>query len=212
MAHAVYMSEADAWWTLDRQRAALANALPGARVYVDEMDARDRQGHSVAALRQRQLLVRTTTRAVPFTVTVASLAVLGWVEDDIRKLLAALAARSGVLVSVEDGTVFSEGGNADAVIAAWRAAKEKSRLEGAARRGGQVTKAKAEAATAEKIKPHADKWGDPRYLSNDVLRLMGVSRNTANKYFGKTWEEALRANRERFMRQARAINRKGSNA
>jgi hypothetical protein len=188
---------------LERQRAALANALPGARVYVDELDPRDRQGHSVAALGQRKVLLRTTSRPAPLTITVAALSVLGWAEDDMRALLSALVARNAVLVSLEDGIVYGEGGDADRVIEAWKEAKTKSRLEGAARRGGMVTKERIEAATAAKIEPHKHLWGDPRYLSTDVLKLMGVTRNTVNKHMGMTWEQAVRKNRERFHRQER---------
>jgi hypothetical protein len=66
-----------------------------------------------------------------------------------------------------------------------------------------VTKERIEAATAAKIEPHKHLWGDPRYLSTDVLKLMGVTRNTVNKHMKMTWEEAVRKNRERFQRQER---------
>lgn len=201
MAHAVYMSEAHAWWDLEKQRAVLANSLPGTRVYVDELHPRDRQGHAVSALHQRRVMLRTTTRKAPLTIVVASLAVLGWKEDDIRGVLETILAREWTLVSLDDGATFGPGGlTVPATLKLWQEAKTKSRLEGAAKRGGMATKARVEAETAAKIKPYEHLWGDPRYLSGDVLKMMGVSRNTANKHMKATWEQAVRKNRERFQR------------
>lgn len=201
MPHAVYMSEAHAWWTLEKQREALANSLPGARVYVDELHPRDRQGHAVSALHQRKVMLRTTTRKAPLTIIVASLAVLGWKEDDVREVLETIMAREWTLVSMDDRATFAGSDLCvPAALKLWQEAKTKSRLEGAAKRGGDVTKERKEAETKEKCEPHRGLWGHPGYTANEVLALMKVSRNTANKYFGQTWQEALRSNRERFQR------------
>jgi hypothetical protein len=213
MAHAVYMSEAHAWWDLEKQRKALANSLPGARVYVDELHPRDRQGHAVSALGQRKVMLRTTTRKAPLTIIVASLAVLGWKEDDIREVLETILAREWTLISLEDGATFGHDGlSVKATMALWLAAKTKSRIEGAAKRGGEVTKERKEAEVAAKIEPHRHLWGHPGYTANEVLKLAGVSRNTMNKHMGQTWQEALRANRERFQRIERKAARKSKEA
>ena len=195
------MSQAHAWWTLDKQRAALANSLPGARVYVDELHPRDRQGHSVAALGQRKVMLRTTTRKAPLTIDVASLAVLGWKEDDVREVLETIMAREWTLVSMDDRATFAGSDLCvPSALKLWQAAKTKSRLEGAAKRGGDVTKERKEAETAAKIEPHRHLWGHPGYTADEVIKLSGVSRNTWNKHMGQTWQEALRSNRERFQR------------
>ena len=209
MPHAVYMSEAHAWWTLEKQRAVLANSLPGARVYVDELRPRDRQGHSVSALHQRRVMLRTTTRKAPLTIIVASLAVLGWKEDDIRQVLETILAREWTLVSLDDGATFGPGGlTVPATLKLWQEAKTKSRLEGAAKRGGNVTRERKEAENEPKVRKYEHLWGHPGYTQDEVLRMMGVTRNTAKKYMKATWKQAAFKNRDNFQRQIKTAARR----
>jgi hypothetical protein len=192
----VYMSEISPYWTFERQKAALASVLPADRVFTDALDRKARRGHSAVELVERGQMLRPTRRLRGEVVHVASYAVLAWSADDLLAVLAALKRRGARLVSAEDG-------EAEDVLAAWHAARTKSRHAGAVLRGGEVTKARKAAEYAPKVEAIRDRWGNPAYDTATLLAEAGVSRNTATKYLGILRGEAIRKEAARLKRKAK---------
>lgn len=155
------------------------------QVYTDRVNARDRRSRQRPSLMDaRAEMLRPTGRKNEIVIYVASLAVLAWSEDDLREVMAAIKARRAMLVSAEDGECFTE--NVEDAVARWRAASTKSRLEGAAKRGGAVSaKVRGDRVSAgvEKIK---DRWPLPssEWSTAALLAEAGVSRNGANARLG----------------------------
>jgi len=179
MSTRAYLSDVSPWWTMERQEAALADVLPGATVFRDELDARARRGHSVASLTARAAMLRPTGRQLAGeTIHVASLAVLGWSEDDVRAVLATMAARGTVLVS-------SEGIDGEP-LEAWRVAKRRSRLEGAALLGSSVSAERRKAASAAAVAIIKPYWplSSAEYPTASLLTKCGLSLNTVKAHLG----------------------------
>jgi hypothetical protein len=196
MSERIYMSNISPYWTFERQEAVLGPRSPGATVFRDELDKKTRRGHSPAALVERGQMLRVTRRPDPEEVVrVASYAVLASSAGDFQDVLAALEQRGARLVSVDDGDVSD-------VLAAWHAARVKSRLAGASLRGGAVNKANIEAVYRPICEPFRERWGDPAYNAMDLAREAGVSMNTMVKYLGKRGA-ALDANAARLRRKAK---------
>jgi hypothetical protein len=173
-----YLSEVSPWWTMERQETALADVLLGARVFRDVLDVRACRSHQPASLVQRAAMLRTTTRGGSETIHVASLAVLAWGEDDMRAVLAAMAARGAVLVS-------SEGYQGDPLIA-WHAARKRSRLEGAALKGSAVSAERRRAASMASARLIEDRWplSSTTHPTKVLLAECGLSLNTVKAHLG----------------------------
>jgi hypothetical protein len=179
MAILVYMSDVSPWWTMDRQEATLADVLPGATVFRDALDRRQRRAHTPDSLVQRAMMLRSTARSQNNEVIhVASLAVLAWSEADLREVLDAIKARGAVLVS-------SEGINGD-LVAAWAAVRRQSRLEGAALRGSAVSAERRKAASEVAVKLIAGDWPLPSkdHPTAELLARCGLSLNTVKAHLG----------------------------
>jgi hypothetical protein len=77
MGSRIYLSDVSPWWTMEKQLAALAEVLSGATVFRDDLDRRQKRGHSAKDLPKRAAMLRVTTRpVVGETIYVASAAVL----------------------------------------------------------------------------------------------------------------------------------------
>lgn len=194
-----YLSTASKWWTIERQKTALASMLPQAKVYADEDDT----------FRWRDMLVRPTTRKTPASLHVASLAVLSKQMPDFRAFVVRLFERQWEIV-VYDGAPLQTLKTAPEAIEAWREARRQSKLFGATRHGGQATKEKFEALLRDKCERYREHWGDPRFETYWILEQVGVSRNTMVKYMGQTRSEAIRENRPRLRAQATRQRRRAA--
>lgn len=173
------MSGVSEWWTMERQEAALAAVLPGAVVFRDPLDARQRRGHPPTVLAQRAEMLRATTRANKGgMIYVASWAVLAWTPEDFEATLASVAAKGLQLVSVSEPGPPS--------VEAWKAARTRSRLEGAALRGAAVSMARRLAATKAAVALIADDWGKPssEVSTASLLARCGRSYNTVVAQLG----------------------------
>lgn len=197
MATKVYRSNLFAWWTPDRQDAALDKYKSGWREHKvfsdDDLTDRELRGSYQDKLTERAIMLRPSTRKTPNIVLVASLAVLAKAEADMRQLAKDLAAQGAVIESVEDVTTYNPK-QTDKLIAAWGRARTKSRLEGAAKRGGQKSASIRKAASLEGAKRIWDRWKLPsdEHKTADLLAEAGISRNTMNAHYGCSREVAQR--------------------
>ncbi len=166
----VYLSEISPWWTIERQREALAEVIPGAVVFTDLLDRGQKRRHPVTDLPKRAVMLRVSTRTNGATLHIASLATLAWAAEDLVAVLAALKAKHWPLVVGEGGQVSVE---------AWKAARRQSRLEGAAKRGAAVSAERRRAASDAAIKEHVEPFWHLKTPSKAALAAAaGVSVNT----------------------------------
>jgi DNA invertase Pin-like site-specific DNA recombinase len=213
MATKVYRSNLFAWWTPDRQDATLDKYKPGWRehkVFSDDgLTACELRGNYQDKLTERAVMLRPSTRKTSDIVLVASLAVLARTEDDMRQLAKDLAAQSAVIESVEDVTTYNPK-QTDKLIAAWKRARTKSRLEGAAKRGGQKSASIRKAASLEGAKRIWDRWKLPtnEHRTAELLAEAGISRNTMNAHYGCTREVAQRRQQALLKRKATTQRRR----
>jgi DNA invertase Pin-like site-specific DNA recombinase len=195
MATKVYRSNLFAWWRPDRQDAALDEYKPGWRelkVFSDnDLTDRELRGSYQDRLTERAIIQRPSTRKTSDTILVASLAVLAKADADMHQLAKVLASQGAVIESAEDATTYNPK-QADKLIAAWSRARTKSRLEGAAKRGGQKSATIRKAASLEGAKRIWDRWKLPsdEHKTADLLAEAGISRNTMNAHYGCTREVA----------------------
>jgi len=192
-----YLSTASKWWTIDRQRVALAPILPHAAEFVDDDDSFTNRDNSVRVGSSRQ----------PATYHVASLAVLAKRQTDFQAFVRKLFGLGWTLV-VYNGEPQQTLQTADEAVAAWQEARRQSKMAGAAKHGGQATKERFELLYRDKCEPFREHWGDPRFDTDWILEQAGVSRNTMVKYMKATRLEAIRANRPRLLAQAQRQRRK----
>lgn len=182
-----YLSEIDRWWTLDRQRELLAERVAGwgnrdkVQVYTDTVNNRQRRSRMAEwkYLPARADMIRPTSRPAAYTIYVASPAILGWNADDVRAFQASLDHRARVF-SVEDGCVVTD------LVEAWQKARTKSRLEGAAKRGGAMSAKVRGERVAAAVALIADRWPLPskEWPTAALLKEAGVSRNGVNARLG----------------------------
>jgi hypothetical protein len=195
MATKVYRSNLFAWWTPDRQDAALDKYKPGWREHKvfsdDDLTDRELRGSYQDKLTERAIMLRPSTRKMPDTILVASLAVLAKADADMRRLAKDLAAQGAVIESVEDVTTYNPKQTAK-LIAAWGRARTKSRLEGAAKRGGEKSASIRKAKSLEGAKRIWDRWKLPsdEWPTKILLAEAEITRNTMNAHYGCTREVA----------------------
>ena len=105
----------------------------------------------------------------------------------MRQLTKDLAAQCAVIESVEDVTTYNPK-QTDRLIAAWGRARTKSRLEGAAKRGGQKSASIRKAASLEGAKRIWDRWKLPsdEWPTKVLLAEAEITRNTMNVHYGCT--------------------------
>lgn len=180
-----YLSEISSWWSIERQEAALGDLPSGAIVFIDRLDTRQRRAHQSASLLQRTECLRPTKRpARDEVIRVASPDVLAWSEEDIQAVLAAVAARGARLVAAEGSPVED---NPAAWVAAWSAARKRSRLEGAQLRGAAVSAARRSAVALAGVNRIKARWPLPSKQHSTAALILeaGVSLNTAVKHLGR---------------------------
>jgi len=192
----VYKSNIFAWWTSQRQDEALAKIVPGwpdADVREDELTARELRGNYWERLVERPTLFRPTTRSTPDIIYSASIAVWAKAEEDFRSELARLAVRGSTIVCFEGGTWTPDKRNIGKIVEAWKAARKQSRLEGAAKRGGQKTAEIKRAETAAKFAIIEERLKLPSSKENTTRKLLdevGIkSVNTIKNHYGITREQ-----------------------
>lgn len=182
-----YLSELNHWWTIERQRELLIERLPiflnvdKMQVYTDVIDPKARRSRRPERkfLAAREDMIRPTSRPSTCIIYVASAAVLGWNEDDVRAFQAKLPTRITVH-SVEEGRFITD------LVKEWKVARAKSRLEGAAKRGAAISaKVRGERAAAG-VRKIADRWPLPssEWSTAKLLEEAGVSRNAVNARLG----------------------------
>lgn len=193
----VYLSEISRWWTIERQTEVLSAAIDGwpksVQVYTDLVHEKDRRSRCADLLTARQDALRPTGRPTQPSLYVASLAVLAWTEDDLINVVSGIIERGWMLFSVDDHHSFGSPSPAQTVrfvaeraSLIWKGARIKSRLEGAAKRGGAVSarvRGDRVSAGVEKIK---DRWPLPssEWSTAALLAEAGVSRNGVNARLG----------------------------
>ena len=195
MSERAYLSNLSPLWPAARQEALLREAFPawpkGVTVFRDDIDARDRRGHSTELLVKRSEMLRGTTRkGHTERITLASLAVLAWSAEDMLECLT-LALSRGAIVRVLDAGIEIPPTPDAAVLhraaQAFRRARARGVVMERGKAGGMASatqrvaeaKAKAELIRAEWALPSED------YPTLDLLTKAGISRNTARLYLGK---------------------------
>ena len=178
-------------WPLDRQERLLADVTLGARVFRDVLSGKQRMGRDFTAMTALDSLTRANTRRDPKEETwVASPAVLHWTAEGLLSVIGALQGRGGALCVVEpEMRIGPKATTAElqAAVAAFHAAKKREAAEKRGKLGGEISGERREAEARAKMAPHLDLWrfADPeKYPTHLLLRLMGVSFNTAKKHAG----------------------------
>ena len=194
-----YISNIATGWPVERQEALLAKHVPGwpaVTIYRDILDARTRQAHQPGDLVNRAAMLRPTGRQREGeTIYVASLVVLAWGKDDFAEVLTLAARRGAAIWSVDNPCPQPS------PVAFAEAKREASRKQ--ARENGTKAAAERRAAAAEaKAMPYKTRWRDKAERTEDLLREMGLSRNTASKYLGRR-ELVLKRVEAQLKRKAR---------
>ena len=181
MSTRVYLSNVWPWLSIEAQRKALGEVIGGAEVFMDRLDARERQAHQITSLVERNRMTRRTSRRRDGEeVHVASLAVLAWGEADLLACVEAIKAR-GAALHWHDGVPLGD------VLEAWRASRVRTRQKGAMQKAALASAAKKEAAAIEACARIKERWERPTEGFGQTLALIaetGFSRNTVNKHIG----------------------------
>lgn len=200
-----YLSDMSPWWTMERQEEALAAFLPSCKVYRDVLPMSDQNSHCPEALAERSLMLNPSTMQEGVTVHVASMAVLAWSEADMEVVLRALGDQNAILCPADGGLrLVPHLDGIEAGVEEWRIARTRSRLKGAARRGGAVSAARKMAAADAGIEKIRSRWGDASWRTADLLAEAGVTRNTVNKRLGGR-ERAIKRFEAALKRKARKV-------
>jgi len=185
------MSNLSPAWTFAKQEALLADALPGARVFRDDLTGTERMARDHDRMKARGSLLRTTTRKDPAEETIAAVpAVLDWTVGGFMDVVEKVHARGGSLRFIQPPMTLAPSMTArdlKAAADAFLASKKNAQAEAKGKLGGEVSGERREAEAMAKVAPHLDLWrfGDPeKYPTHLLLRLMGVSFNTAKKHGG----------------------------
>lgn len=165
----VYVNPDAKWWTEQRQMDALAPIVPGWPEVVIYDNIED--------------VLRPTTRKGEMIVFVASLAVIAGTSAKFLEVFR-MFPKEGSIISAETGARYFSGYRQ--ILKAWNAANYKSRIEGAARRGGLATAAKAMVRTKAGIDRIRDRWKLPskEWATEVLLKEAGVSLNTVKAVLG----------------------------
>ena len=206
-----YISPISPWWTEERQLQLLAERVDGwnrALVFRDDLTLTERRAHRPEALIARAQMLRPTQRRNAETIYVASLAVLAWSEDDYLAVLHAATARNAMIVAIDENVVIQPHPKRvlwTGYVDAWKAARTKSRLEGAARRGAAVSaerRLERSKAGIEKIKRF---WALPSkdYPMRKLEELSGLSWNTIKAHMPEPRAVAQHRRKQQEQRKAK---------
>lgn len=189
-----YTSNISPLWPIKRQEALLKEAFPGwprgVTTFHDEIEARDRRGHSPALLGKRTEMLRPTTRkGSTERITVASLAVLAWSAEDMLECLTLALARGATVRVLDAGLEIPPTTDAPVLhqaAVAFREARTRGVVMERGKAGGEASgaaKRDAAKAKAELLRPY---WCLPSedYPTDPLLKRFGLSRNTAKLYLG----------------------------
>jgi hypothetical protein len=201
----VYISNVFPWWTIERQKAILASAVPGwpsdVAVFEDDINTRQRRNREVDRLTDRSEMLRPTSRKEPDTIYLASLAVLAWEENDLRTVVETIMGRDGTIVVIDDGVTITKAVALPQIVKSWNIARRKSRIAGAQKKGARVSAERRKAITAqgiEKIRPYwgmpAEEWPTRKLREmagteikpmayNTIVSHIGIGRELAQKRF-----------------------------
>ena len=200
----IYLTHLSPWWTLALQQKVLQATIEQGHPVHEEPP-----GASMATRREMwSELGLSRTRVVH----VASLAVLAATERELLDIVGEMVAKVSVVAAADVMRSYRPGHDVDGLITDWKAARQNARLKVAATLGGQARANKVEAENRARVKEHAAKWGDAAHTATSVLALMGVSRNTANKYMKMTWEQAAAKRQRAADRAARAKSKESVDA
>lgn len=205
-----YISEISSWWTIARQEEKLAAAIPGwpdaVAIFRDELTVRERRGHSADSLPSRAAMLRASTRKVMPPIYVAALPVLAWEEDDLKQLIA--QTRKCDLIALDEGLTI-KAGKADvrAIIAAWKASRRRSHLEGAQLKGAKNSAANRRAKAKEGAERVRQYWGMP---SDDwpTKRLREMAGEPGKPMAYNTLTEHLGCGRETAQKRYQAAEKR----
>ena len=140
-------------------------------------------------------MLRTTTRrGTAERIVVASYAVLAWDESDLLAVLATLRERGAELVSMDEA-------GQPCTVETWKAARRKSRLEGAAKRGGAVAGERRREVSLTKWELIKDRWHLKECSGAKLLDEAKLTRNTVNAINNGKTREVLIAQHERRMKR-----------
>lgn len=169
-----------------RQEATLGNLLDSATVHRDTVGKTERRAHRPASLVERGLMLSAASESPGITLSVASLAVLAWSPEDFAAVAQAVVGQGGTITAVLDGVTIDGKMSTDRALVHWIAARSRSRIEGAAKRGAANSARVRKAATDAGITLIASRWPLPssEWSTAALLAEAGVSRNTANDRLG----------------------------
>lgn len=190
----IYMSEVSTWWTLGRQKDLLAELMPDAKLFFDELNRRKRSSHHIGSLIERAMMLQMLTRQTEgVEIHVASLAVLAWSESDLKDVSATIT-RGGGTLHWHDGVPASN------AAAAWHLARAKTRLDSAMLRDTYVERLGRSTVYREACEAIRDRWQRPssEWSTITLLTEVGLSRSTVNAYLGSR-RQAQRIYKQRIL-------------
>ena len=174
-----------------RQEAVLADVLPGAQAFRDQLEAKGRRGRHANCLKERDELLRVTARKRDELTVIAAPPVIAWTMAGWLECIASIQTRGGVLRVIEPPLVI--GPEADVLAlhqaaAAWTASKTKETAADRGKKGGRASASKRADASLAKIGVIRERWlfGDPKaHRTADLLAEVQISRNTVVSRLGK---------------------------
>ncbi len=162
MKRKIYLSNILRHWPVEAQRKALAGVEKPHETYEDILKPRHLKAHAAAALTERGMALRPTSRkGHEETIYVASLGVLAWVAEDFMAALGAVAARNASVVAMDTGRHISATATATELAEAlseFLAARRRHQTTGGRLAGVKASNASRKADTAARAALIAEDW------------------------------------------------------
>ena len=185
--HKAYISNLSPQWPVRRQHEILASMEGAVTIFSDELKASERRGYRIDGLKDRQQMLRPTTRNGEQIIFVASLAVLARNAEDLMVVLAQASERNATIrdltakIDIKPHAKAKELKVAAQMFAdARKRAAETERSDAGGKRSAEIRKAEAK-AKAETVK---DEWPLYNFTSEQLARQAGICVNTLKEYLG----------------------------
>ncbi len=177
MKRKVYLSNILRHWPIAAQQAALAKVPLPYETYEDVLPPRHLKAHSPAAMTERAMLLRTTSRrGAEETIYVASLGVLAWTAEDFMACLGAAGARNAAVEVMESGLHISATATAAELAAAlseFMGARRRHQTTGGRLAGVKASNASRKADTAARVALIAADWHGTEVPTEELLQRAG---------------------------------------
>lgn len=183
-----YLSNISPLWPISRQEE-LIDACGPVEVFQDILSPKERKGHGICTLKQRQAMLRPSCRDAGEIIYVAALAVLAWSAEDLLVCLTLANARGAIVEVLDCDLSIPPGAGSDVLheaVKAFAASRQRDAAYVRGKRGGETSGAQRAAQARAKAETVRAEWALPSdlYRTVDLLVTAGLSRNTIKLYLG----------------------------